>query len=157
MSVDMSAKTKVEMSVILGVQSALTTAGWANTDKWVKKGYLDPETTRPPAVSVVCPYVTESMFEVGNSLLVGSYEFQFEVYGNDDTAASAIAGAIVQGMDGMAIIDFNIALPGVLGYDADAQTEAHSVLVGQPVTTVRNALQTILGVICVIRTDKPIS
>lgn len=127
MAIDKQAEELVADSLRYQIEQGLDTLGWDDIDEWVIIGYVQPESS-PPVVAV--NYNTESHKprELGSKRTQPTYIFDIEIRGSSDKEASALKDCIIGSgsndglLNPLRIIDMNTAMPGDVGFDAEAQT-----------------------------------
>ena len=156
MSVDMQIDTIVQISLIEHLRTALTAEGWSDTSDWVVAGYIDVNpTSRPPVVGVHIPETHRSSFEVGSTSRQGHYTVEIEVWGANITQLQALLTCISKNVDCVQLVDFNTAMPGDDGYDADAQEIGRGDPMGDVVSRIVDEQDYTGRVSFILRESKP--
>lgn len=116
----------VKLSVLEHIKAALVAAGWSNVSKWVRLGYIEQETS-PPAVGIECTETHRITYEVGGAIRGIRAYIDIEVEAIDKPQLEDLKDTIEGCLDNIQIVNFNTAMPGDDGYDADAQEIARGL------------------------------
>lgn len=119
-------------SVITHIDGVLTGEGW--TVEVVPGGEIDSN-TEPPVVGVQVTDERTWGLESGSVTLATEFRFEVIVYADTDGRMDDLKDVIIKNLHGIDIINFNTAMPGDVGYDADAQR-----LAGGHATGVRSSV-----------------
>ena len=141
-------------SVLVHIQSTLTDLGYSDTDQWVKRGYIQPETS-PPAVAVSYGSGAWSEFETGSLSLEDRIRVRVDIYASTATQLEDLMAQIANNLEPMRIINFNTAMPGDAGYDAEAQTIAWAFIT-DIAGVILDPLEHTARVNFLLRPDRPI-
>ena len=157
MSVDFQPERLIMKSIILHLQTALTTVGWTTPEDWVVEGYInDNPDSRPPVVGVFVGETNGRSFELGNSNRQGLHSVEIEVWAVNTNQLLDLLSCVSNNVDNIQIIDFNTAMPGDVGYDADAQEIARGYISDRVNSRVMDTTDHTGRVSFILRESKPI-
>ena len=151
---DMQDSRIVQLSVQQHIEALLVAQGWDSPDEWVIMGHVQPE-SRVPVVAVLVTTSNGRSFELGNSSLQFSHSIEIEIKGKATPQAHDLKDIIAKNLNSMFIVNFNVAMPDDIGYDADAQRLAAANVMSVS-SRVVDELEHTARVSFILRPDGPI-